>query len=198
MKWRVQLLIHFQRNFDIFLGVAQDVKGVAQDDSHFVNFFQAASMALRLLATTSLVETASNAGSFSFREEGRLGFLLKTSRLELNPWTTWSVFWALIVHAYAISKLQCVSSELCFTIPPSIQLCRLFNIFSAGVVYTMIFKFCAVSRNDRLLNSLPLSVRMDPGVSKYVIKCLNIRGSLNKFPDFFRMGTFIDSTHMKL
>ena len=26
----------------------------------------------------------------------------------------------------------------------------------------------------------------------------NIRGSLNKFPDFFRMGTFIDSTHMTL
>ena len=25
-----------------------------------------------------------------------------------------------------------------------------------------------------------------------------IGGSLNKFPDFFRMGTFIDSTHMKL
>ena len=25
-----------------------------------------------------------------------------------------------------------------------------------------------------------------------------IRGSLNKFPDFFRMVTFIDSTHMKL
>ena len=24
------------------------------------------------------------------------------------------------------------------------------------------------------------------------------RGSLNKFPDFFRMGTFIDSTHMNL
>ena len=23
-------------------------------------------------------------------------------------------------------------------------------------------------------------------------------GSLNKFPDFFCMGTFIDSTHMKL
>ena len=27
---------------------------------------------------------------------------------------------------------------------------------------------------------------------------LDIRGSLNKFPDFFRMGTFIDSTHIKL
>ena len=26
----------------------------------------------------------------------------------------------------------------------------------------------------------------------------NIRGSLNKFPDFFRKGAFIDSTHMKL
>ena len=26
----------------------------------------------------------------------------------------------------------------------------------------------------------------------------DIRGSLNKFPDFFRMGTFIDSTQMKL
>ena len=25
-----------------------------------------------------------------------------------------------------------------------------------------------------------------------------IRGSLNMFPDFFRMGTFIDCTHMKL
>ena len=25
-----------------------------------------------------------------------------------------------------------------------------------------------------------------------------IRRSLNKFPDFCRMGTFIDSTHMKL
>ena len=25
-----------------------------------------------------------------------------------------------------------------------------------------------------------------------------LRGSLNKFPDIFRMDTFIDSTHMKL
>ena len=27
---------------------------------------------------------------------------------------------------------------------------------------------------------------------------IDIRGSLNKFPDFFRVSTFIDSTHMKL
>ena len=26
----------------------------------------------------------------------------------------------------------------------------------------------------------------------------DIRGAYDKFPDFFRMGTFIDSTHMKL
>ena len=32
----------------------------------------------------------------------------------------------------------------------------------------------------------------------YICICVYIRGSLNKFPDFFRMGTFIDSTHMKL
>ena len=26
----------------------------------------------------------------------------------------------------------------------------------------------------------------------------DIRGAYDKFPDIFRMGTFIDSTHMKL
>ena len=30
------------------------------------------------------------------------------------------------------------------------------------------------------------------------IKVFEIQGSLNKFPDFFRRGTFIDSTHMKI
>ena len=28
--------------------------------------------------------------------------------------------------------------------------------------------------------------------------CYNIRGAYDKFPDFVRMATFIDSTHMKL
>ena len=27
---------------------------------------------------------------------------------------------------------------------------------------------------------------------------IKIRGAYDKFPDFIRMGTFIDSTHMKL
>ena len=30
------------------------------------------------------------------------------------------------------------------------------------------------------------------------ITVIIIRGSINKFPDLFRMGTFIDSKHMKL
>ena len=32
----------------------------------------------------------------------------------------------------------------------------------------------------------------------YIHVYIYIRESLNRFPDFFRMGTFIDSTHMKL
>ena len=35
------------------------------------------------------------------------------------------------------------------------------------------------------------------GDSFYSVK-LPVRGAYDKFPDFFRMGTFIDSTHMKL
>ena len=34
-------------------------------------------------------------------------------------------------------------------------------------------------------------------VCDYIYKYIHIRGSLNQFPDFFRMATFIDSTHMK-
>ena len=32
----------------------------------------------------------------------------------------------------------------------------------------------------------------------YIYIYIYIRGSLNKFPDFFRVGTFIDITYMKL
>ena len=31
-----------------------------------------------------------------------------------------------------------------------------------------------------------------------VCVCMYVGGAINKFPDFFRMGTVIDSTHMKL
>ena len=35
-------------------------------------------------------------------------------------------------------------------------------------------------------------------VCRFILTYTQIRESLNKFPDFFRMGTFIDSTQMKL
>ena len=38
-----------------------------------------------------------------------------------------------------------------------------------------------------------ISFRMNEFLTKK-----KIRGGYDKFPDFFRMGTFIDSTHMKL
>ena len=34
--------------------------------------------------------------------------------------------------------------------------------------------------------------------SRKADSCLEIRGAYDKFLDFFRMGTFIGSTHMKL
>ena len=44
--------------------------------------------------------------------------------------------------------------------------------------------------NTVYLSSIGLSINLSPGIY--------IRGSLNKFPHFFRKGTFIDNTHMKL
>ena len=43
------------------------------------------------------------------------------------------------------------------------------------------------------------SLRLSNPISYILcVKDFYVLGSLNKFPDFFRMGTFIDSTHMKL
>ena len=43
--------------------------------------------------------------------------------------------------------------------------------------------------------SKELAVKKNSQVKRIFIE---LQGSLNKFPDFFRMGTFIDSTHIKL
>ena len=49
-----------------------------------------------------------------------------------------------------------------------------------------------------------ICIDQQSSVSKYIYTPIyihisnNIRRSLNKFPDFFRVGTFIDSSHMKL
>ena len=69
-----------------------------------------------------------------------------------------------------------------------------------------------VSRKERR-GILSIEGRIDSGIQRlkdYVKKneersitvannsINNIRGAYDKFPDFFRMGTFIDSTQMKL
>ena len=60
-----------------------------------------------------------------------------------------------------------------------------------NVIYKMCLKSCIwyIHKKDLALKD-----------QQWVIgdQTILIRGSLNKFPDFFRMGTFIDSTHMKL
>ena len=108
-------------------------------------------------------------------EKGQVGIPTKNKLVGIESMNTVKCVLALIAHASAISKLQCVSSMVFFTISPNSPLCRSFNPLlhglSAGVVRTMIFKFCAMSRKDRLLNSLPLSVRIDPGAPKYVKQC---------------------------
>ena len=43
-------------------------------------------------------------------------------------------------------------------------------------------------KQSREWSSSPLHLAIEKGA--------NIRGAYDKFPDFFRMGTFIDSTHM--
>ena len=48
------------------------------------------------------------------------------------------------------------------------------------------------------LNSFKKSLLDSTTVYRQIRNRLQVRGSLNKFPDFFRIGTFIDSTHMKL
>ena len=48
-----------------------------------------------------------------------------------------------------------------------------------------------------MFNEICINEEMLPKYT-YIYMYIYIRGSLNKFPDFFCMGTFIDSTHMKL
>ena len=58
--------------------------------------------------------------------------------------------------------------------------------------------------NERNSRWISRYVQINPFITRSEIKTdfegagINVRGSLNKFPDFFRMGTFIESTHMKL
>lgn len=81
-------------------------------------------------------------------------------------------------QAMAVSiKLQCVFSILLSTISLSIALWCSFNSLlhglCAGVVHTIILKFCALSLKATLSNSHPLSVRKREGGPKYTIQNQN-------------------------
>ena len=67
-----------------------------------------------------------------------------------------------------------------------------FSIFAELFFYEWSRKICRKAKIVFLLFKLMLTTAFKVQVVTH------IRGSLNKFPDFFRMGTFIDSTHMKL
>ena len=43
-----------------------------------------------------------------------------------------------------------------------------------------------------------LKVIFRKSVAGIILGVLKVRGAYDKFPDFFCIGTFIDSTHMKL
>ena len=55
----------------------------------------------------------------------------------------------------------------------------------------------AVRRNNKALDENFIS-EMKKNPTDKSTRESEVQGSLNKFPDFFRMGTFIDSTHIKL
>ena len=48
------------------------------------------------------------------------------------------------------------------------------------------------------MNNMYILYMYDNPMYIYNIHIIYIRGAYDKFPDFFRMGTFIDSKHMKL
>ena len=68
------------------------------------------------------------------------------------------------------------------------------NATAAG---TCLYSFINVHLIPRLLPLIYTGASLDWRFDQVSIYNNSIRGSLNKFPDFFRMDTFIDSTHMK-
>ena len=70
-----------------------------------------------------------------------------------------------------------------------------FSIHITYVVHSIRFQTLLVQAfNDP--RSLHFSLRV--WIIIYIYVTIYILGSLNKFPDFFCIGTLIDSTHMKL
>ena len=85
-------------------------------------------------------------------------------------------------HQERINVHDCVKLRRGF-----FQLSFLYVLFSFNIFFITYFRVV-----------LSFQPPLDHNNMGYIYIYIYIRGSLNKFPDFFRMGTFIDSTHMKL
>ena len=93
------------------------------------------------------------------------------------------------LHTYTV----CV----CLYIYIYIIVCVYVHIISLSLYYCMcmcLYIYIALQLYF-VLDSYALSTRSLDIHCPYL---LDIRGTYDKFPDFFHMGTFIDSTHMKL
>ena len=79
-----------------------------------------------------------------------------------------------------------------FTVSNFFYLCLLTYIVQVYVLLDIFFFF-----HFFFLFLFPFSYKI-PSAFFLIFNYALIRGSLDKFPDFFHIGTFIDSTHMKL
>ena len=71
------------------------------------------------------------------------------------------------------------------------------SLLTAATATQHFYLLCLFFFSRTLFYSVQIGVGKDYCVLHIYIY-IYIRWSLNKFPDFFRMGTFIDSIHMKL
>ena len=75
---------------------------------------------------------------------------------------------------------------------------RMLTSLSVNEILLTRYMICSIKKNKRKRKKNDSSFKHNAGKQSSISISIYIRGSLNKFPDFFRMGTFIDSTHMKL
>ena len=61
-----------------------------------------------------------------------------------------------------------------------------------------ISELSALTSKENRQKSKYLLYKINTSFSSFGYSLTDVWGAYNKFPDFFHMGTFIDSTHMKL
>ena len=114
--------------------------------------------------------------------EGKLGFLPNTNWFGLNPRLLCKAFFALTAHTRAFSTEHPLLSTIFKIIFLITALCRSTTPFnhgdSAAVVYTFVPSNSATSCRSSLLNSPPLSDRMEVGVPNVATQCLRITSTM--------------------